>query len=477
MTVVSASDCAEDGDLLFRFAESREEPGGSTAAPADDGGGARLFLLPSAWLPLARAPPCAMEAEEVHSVMDHARCLQELFRESVKRKNQQLDLLQSEVRRLKTSVGVRDEAAGAQIDAALNAQAGELRRAKETVAARTAEVDALTRQVAQLKTELADERAKNTAARERAEVASSTQGALERREEEVEGLREELSQAQAAALRLQTASAEAEAALEARDAELAALRSQEDQSIKAVASGETVQAELEMLRSRSEEFEAVLAAERDARAAAESQAVDQQRGREELEAEREDLHREIEELRSANTSDGAESEMLDLRAQVGRTPPAAIRAPLPPAYHAPRRRSPRPPLMICSYACVPRTWTCMHDEGWAALTSVTPLPLARHRCKSCRKRSRKRKRPTTPAASQPGAHPTHPPTRPTHLPTPHATVHPLREGVTRAPSAHTGSRHPRRHPLARRPPTARERARTTSQRRPAPHPRAPHPRR
>ena len=38
---------------------------------------------------------------------------EELFRESVKRKNQQLDLLQSEVRRLKSSVAGRDDAASA----------------------------------------------------------------------------------------------------------------------------------------------------------------------------------------------------------------------------------------------------------------------------------------------------------------------------------------------------------------------------
>ena len=58
----------------------------------------------------------------------HLRSTEELFRESVRRKNQQLDLLQSELRRLKTSVGARDEAASLQIDAALNAQSGELRR-------------------------------------------------------------------------------------------------------------------------------------------------------------------------------------------------------------------------------------------------------------------------------------------------------------------------------------------------------------
>ena len=63
------------------------------------------------------------QEKSLEDLQRHLRTTEELFRESVKRKNQQLDLLQSEVRRLKTSVGVRDEAASLQIDAALNAQA------------------------------------------------------------------------------------------------------------------------------------------------------------------------------------------------------------------------------------------------------------------------------------------------------------------------------------------------------------------
>ena len=65
---------------------------------------------------------CAALLNQEKSLEDlqrHLRTTEELFRESVKRKNQQLDLLQNEVRRLKTSVGVRDEAAALQIDAAL----------------------------------------------------------------------------------------------------------------------------------------------------------------------------------------------------------------------------------------------------------------------------------------------------------------------------------------------------------------------
>ena len=49
------------------------------------------------------------QEKSLEDLQRHLRTTEELFRESVKRKNQQLDLLQSEVRRLKTSVGVRDE--------------------------------------------------------------------------------------------------------------------------------------------------------------------------------------------------------------------------------------------------------------------------------------------------------------------------------------------------------------------------------
>ena len=49
---------------------------------------------------------CAALLNQEKSLEDlqrHLRTTEELFRESVKRKNQQLDLLQSEVRRLKNT--------------------------------------------------------------------------------------------------------------------------------------------------------------------------------------------------------------------------------------------------------------------------------------------------------------------------------------------------------------------------------------
>ena len=74
-------------------------------------------------------------------------------------------------------------------------------------ATRESEVESLHRQVAQLKLELSDEKARHAAARTRADEASQDEGIRVARDEEMEGLREELSQAQQWAQRLQTASA------------------------------------------------------------------------------------------------------------------------------------------------------------------------------------------------------------------------------------------------------------------------------
>ena len=275
---------------------------------------------------------CAALLNQEKSLEDlqrHLRTTEELFRESVKRKNQQLDLLQSEVRRLKTSVGVRDEAASLQIDAALNAQASELRRANEKLAMRDAEVDALTKQVSQLKLELADERARRNAEKAKDDEASTAVQALQQREEEVEGLRSELFEAQEAAARLQAASAEAEAALVVRDAELQALRERDSANLSGVAASELVEAELAQLRAKAEEAERAIAEERQARLAAEEHAEALERGREELEqqaaaeaealeAERDEIARELDAVRAGGGGgdEGAAHEVQRLQAKV-----------------------------------------------------------------------------------------------------------------------------------------------------------------
>ena len=264
--------------------------------------------------PRARARPqyCTALLNQEKSLEDlqrHLRTTEELFRESVKRKNQQLDLLQSEVRRLKTSVGVRDEAASLQIDAALNAQAGELRRAKEQLAQRDAEVDALNKQVSQLKVELADERARRVAEQSKSDDSSGVRHSLARREEEVEGLRTELAQAQEAATRLQAASMEAEASIESRDAELAMLRAKEAAVASVAAEGTFDSEEVSRLRRKSDEDERALLEEQEARMAAEAHTQELEEtlaGREdEIEAEREATREELAFLK-AQVANGGE---------------------------------------------------------------------------------------------------------------------------------------------------------------------------
>ena len=82
------------------------------------------------------------QEKSLEDLQRHLRTTEELFRESVKRKNQQLDLLQSEVRRLKSSVAGRDDAASGQMEAALNAQGVELEKTRERLRARDGEVAA-----------------------------------------------------------------------------------------------------------------------------------------------------------------------------------------------------------------------------------------------------------------------------------------------------------------------------------------------
>lgn len=246
---------------------------------------------------------------------DWASRTQDLFRESVKRKNQQLDLLQSEVRRLKTSVGVRDEAASLQIDAALNAQAGELRRAKEMLADRDSQVDKLTKEVVKLKTELADAKARNAAERARADEASQSQGQIARHEEELQSLRAELSQVSEHAQRLQAAQAEAEAALEARDAQLAAMREREEANLAGSGAVPGVSLEeLASMRERADEAEnARIEAEEKARALEERLGEREQT----MHIKEEEFQKEIAALRSSTmtaASNGSAADAAEKRA-------------------------------------------------------------------------------------------------------------------------------------------------------------------
>ena len=237
---------------------------------------------------------CAALLNQEKSLEDlqrHLRTTEELFRESVKRKNQQLDLLQNEVRRLKTSVGVRDEAAALQIDAALNAQGAELRRVKEALAARDVEVDRLQKELGVLKIELSDEKARRSAEASVSADSHQAQHALRRSEDECETLRTQLAQAQEAAMRLQSASAEAEAALEARDIEIKELRSR--QSADGYGGSELDQRELQLLRAKADEDERALRAEQEARQAAEAHVEQLEAGREEFEAELEELRAQV----------------------------------------------------------------------------------------------------------------------------------------------------------------------------------------
>jgi chromosome segregation ATPase len=113
------------------------------------------------------------QEKSLEELQKHLRTTEDLFRESVKRKNQQLDLLQSEVRRLKTSVNTRDELTAAQMEAALGAQGGELQTLRERMSRREAEVDSLMSKIAGLEEALQLERQRSAEANERAEAAEA----------------------------------------------------------------------------------------------------------------------------------------------------------------------------------------------------------------------------------------------------------------------------------------------------------------
>ena len=186
---------------------------------------------------------------------------------------------------------MRDEAAALQIDAALNAQGAELRRVKEALAARDVEVDRLQKELGVLKIELSDEKARRSAEASVSADSHQAQHALRRSEDECETLRTQLAQAQEAAMRLQSASAEAEAALEARDIESKELRSR--QSADGYGGSELDQRELQLLRAKADEDERALRAEQEARQAAEAHVEQLEAGREEFEAELEELRAQV----------------------------------------------------------------------------------------------------------------------------------------------------------------------------------------
>ena len=154
------------------------------------------------------------QEKSLEDLQRHLRTTEELFRESVKRKNQQLDLLQSEVRRLKSSVAGRDDAASGQMEAALNAQGVELEKTRERLRARDGEVDALNAEMVSLKSDLQEERLSRRIEGERATDASGLRTQLAERAKEVEALQKQLAQAQAIAAQHVDARAAAEAKLQ-----------------------------------------------------------------------------------------------------------------------------------------------------------------------------------------------------------------------------------------------------------------------
>ena len=117
----------------------------------------------------------ALIAQErgLEELQRHLRTTEDLFRESVKRKNQQLDLLQSEVRRLKSSVNNRDELTAAHMEQALGAQGGELQTLRERLSRRDTELDSLNAKMAGLEAALQTEEQRSAEATERAAVAEA----------------------------------------------------------------------------------------------------------------------------------------------------------------------------------------------------------------------------------------------------------------------------------------------------------------
>ena len=159
------------------------------------------------------------QEKSLDELQHHLKTTEDLFRESVKRKNGQLDLLQAEVRRLKASIAGRGEQTAGHAEAAISAHSIEVQKLRETLKQRDVELDGFVRQVTQLKEELQDERRKSTL-RDTAEETSQVRSELIERREELDKLRAELAAAESAASQLQRTSAEAEKLLEMKDEEL-----------------------------------------------------------------------------------------------------------------------------------------------------------------------------------------------------------------------------------------------------------------
>ena len=141
----------------------------------------------------------ALIAQErgLEELQRHLRTTEDLFRESVKRKNQQLDLLQSEVRRLKSSVNNRDELTAAHMEQALGAQGGELQTLRERLSRRDTELDSLNAKMAGLEAALQTEEQRSAEATERAAVAEAARArSTESQRGELEVLQERLADTQ-----------------------------------------------------------------------------------------------------------------------------------------------------------------------------------------------------------------------------------------------------------------------------------------
>eukprot|EP00316_Scyphosphaera_apsteinii_P019804 CAMPEP_0119304858 /NCGR_PEP_ID=MMETSP1333-20130426/5976_1 /TAXON_ID=418940 /ORGANISM="Scyphosphaera apsteinii, Strain RCC1455" /LENGTH=669 /DNA_ID=CAMNT_0007307811 /DNA_START=41 /DNA_END=2050 /DNA_ORIENTATION=- len=190
------------------------------------------------------------QEKSLEELQKHLHKTEELFRESVKRKNQQLDLLQSEVRRLKTNAIGREQQANDQVDRSLVAQSAEVERLKQQLARRETEVDALAAQVSQLKATLSEERGLRQEEASRAEEASTIRARVREQDEQLQQVRDSLAAAQANVMRLEGANAEGEILLQERDAELKRLRSREQATEQAHAEAGILERELELLHDR-----------------------------------------------------------------------------------------------------------------------------------------------------------------------------------------------------------------------------------
>jgi hypothetical protein len=195
------------------------------------------------------------QEKSLEELQRHLHKTEVLFRDSIRRKNQQLDVLQAGVRRLKSNVAGREFEASDSVEDALDSQAAELDRLRHQLATRDLEVDALAQQVTHLKSDLAEERAWRQAEALRAAEAASAKAFLDEQRVELIELRDQLAAAQDSATRLQAASADAEAALLERDAELKRLRVVEREARQARASHTSAELELAQLHAHLERVE------------------------------------------------------------------------------------------------------------------------------------------------------------------------------------------------------------------------------